>query len=154
LIVIMAATASRSRVPTRFTAEQARNLVFSILDKDISSEDELTSDDSIAEENAEVSFHDTEDNGSSDSEDYQVENVTTSESEDEDGKNQGSRGRAVVRGQGRGRGVLGSRRRGHGGRGAGSDGNFEGDGRGRSGCEDVVEERGLMVEVMLKVYVD
>ena len=61
----MAATASRSRVPTRFIAEQARNLVFSILDKDISSEDELTSDESIADENAEVSFHDTEDNGSS-----------------------------------------------------------------------------------------
>jgi hypothetical protein len=107
---------SRRSVPSRFTAEQALKLVFSSLDRDISSEDELTSDEELTEENTEVMCDDTEDNVSSENEEYQVANVITSESEDEHEENQGPREYAGERGQLRGRGVLGVRGRG------GSDG--------------------------------
>jgi len=62
---------SRRSVPTRFTAEQPRKLVFSTLDRDLSSEDDLTSDEEIVEENTEVTSDDTEDMVVFEDEEYQ-----------------------------------------------------------------------------------
>jgi len=69
---------SRHSIPTRFTAENTRKLVFSTLHRDLSSKDDLTSDEEIVEENTEVTSDDTED---SEDEEYQVGYATTSENE-------------------------------------------------------------------------
>jgi len=62
---------SRRSVLTRFTGEQARKLVFSTLDRDLSNEDDLTSDEEIVEENTEVTSDDTEDMVVFEDEEYQ-----------------------------------------------------------------------------------
>jgi len=80
---------SRRSVPTKFTAEQARKLVFATLDRDLSSEDDLTSDEEIVEENTQITSDDTEDSVVSEDEEYQVGNATTSENEAEE--NEGTR---------------------------------------------------------------
>jgi len=72
---------SRWSVPTRFTAEKARKLEFSTLDRDIPNEDDLTSDEEIVEENKEVTSDDTEDSVVSEDEEYQSSIATTSENE-------------------------------------------------------------------------
>jgi len=65
----------RRSVPTRFTAKQARKLVFSTLDRDLSSKDDLTSDEEIVEENTEVTSDDTEDSVVSEDEECQAKSV-------------------------------------------------------------------------------
>jgi len=80
---------SRRSVPTRFTVEQAWKLVFSTQDRDLSSEDDLTSDEEIVEENTEVTLDGTENIVVSEDEGYQGGIATTSENEAEE--NEGTR---------------------------------------------------------------
>jgi len=98
---------SRRSVPTRFTAEQPRKLVFSTLDRDLSSEDDLTSDEEIVEEITEVTSDDTKDSVVSENEEYQVGNATTSENETEE--NEGTRSYVGRRGRLGGRRIIGGR---------------------------------------------